>query len=77
MPPAIRDSSTLIHLARIGRLGVLRSLFGEVLVPTAVWREVVEEGAGRPAAAEVAKAHAEGWMGRAAPKNADLVALLK
>jgi predicted nucleic acid-binding protein len=40
----ICDSSSLIHLAGIGRLGLLRELYGKLIVPTAVWREVVEEG---------------------------------
>lgn len=76
MPPATSDSSTVIHLARIGRLGLLRDRFREVLVPGAVWREVVEEGAGRPASVEVARAWQDGWVRQVAPKNADLVALL-
>jgi hypothetical protein len=44
----ICDSSSLIHLAGIGRLGLLRELYGKLIVPAAVWREVVEEGKGRP-----------------------------
>lgn len=47
-----------------------------ILVPAGVWPEVVEEGAGRPASDEVAKAQREGWVRQVAPKNADLVALL-
>ena len=42
MPNAISDSSTLIHLAGIGQLGLLKALFGRVMVPPAVWREVAE-----------------------------------
>jgi uncharacterized protein len=47
MPGAISDSSTLMHVSMIGRLGLLREFFGEVLVPPAVCQEVVEEGQGR------------------------------
>ena len=36
----ICDSSSLIHLAGIGRLGLLRELYGKLIVPTAVWREI-------------------------------------
>ena len=45
--PAISDSSPLILYGRIGRLDLLRQVFGQVLVPPAVWREVVAAGAGR------------------------------
>jgi len=58
----ICDSSCLIHLAGIGRLGLLRELYGKLIVPTAVWREVVEEGKGRPGVVEVREARLEGWI---------------
>jgi uncharacterized protein len=45
--PAISDSSPLILYGRIGRLDLLQQVFGQVLVPPAVWREVVAAGAGR------------------------------
>ena len=50
---AVSDSSPLIALARIGRLNLLRSLFGRVLIPDAVYEEVVVSGAGLPGANEV------------------------
>jgi len=37
------DSSTLIHLAAIGRLPLLREFYEKIIIPPAVWREVVEE----------------------------------
>ncbi len=37
------DSGPLIHLARIGELQILRTLFGEVLIPFSVYEEVVVE----------------------------------
>jgi uncharacterized protein len=46
----VADSSCLIGLSKIGRLAVLRDLFGEIWIPTAVYHEVVEKGAGRPGA---------------------------
>lgn len=42
----VSDSSTLIHLARIGRLALLKDMVGTVAIPTAVWREIVLEGGG-------------------------------
>jgi len=36
----VSDSSTLIHLARIGRLALLPTFFERITIPPAVWREV-------------------------------------
>jgi predicted nucleic acid-binding protein len=58
----ICDSSSLIHLAGIGRLSLLRELYGKLIVPAAVWREVVEEGRGRPGVVEVQEARLAGWI---------------
>jgi len=45
--PVVSDSSPLIHLARIGRLELLQELFQEIVIPPAVYREVVVEGRGK------------------------------
>ncbi len=42
----VSNSTPLIHLAKIGRLKLLREFFGEVLIPEAVYRECVLEGKG-------------------------------
>jgi predicted nucleic acid-binding protein len=45
---AVANSSVLIALTTIGQLMLLTQRFSEgVLVPQAVWREVVETGKGR------------------------------
>jgi predicted nucleic acid-binding protein len=72
----VSDSSTLIHLSSIGKLSLLKSLFGEITIPQAVWKEVVEHGANRPGAAEVAKAFQEGWIKISTPQNTAFVHLL-
>lgn len=77
MPGAIADASTLIHLATIGRLELLRALHGRIVVPPAVWREVVLEGRGRPGAAEAEDARKQGWLDVVAPARADLVRALR
>jgi hypothetical protein len=41
-------SPPLVNLARIGKLDLLRELYGKLLIPEAVWREVVVDGAGQP-----------------------------
>lgn len=50
------DSGPLILLAQVHRLDLLRGLFQKVLIPDAVYHEVVERGADRPGAIEVAGA---------------------
>ena len=45
MPEAISDSSTLIHLAGIERLQLLKEFYGKILITPAVWDEVVVAGA--------------------------------
>src|SRR5947209_4879730 len=53
---AISNSSPLIALSHIGYLYLLRELFDDVLVPSAVGAEVISRGRGRPGAAELAMA---------------------
>ena len=67
--PVISNSSPLILFSRIGRLELLRELFGQVLVPLAVDREVVRAGSGRPGESEVRSAS---WLLRH-PVSADAV----
>lgn len=70
----VSNASPLINLARIGKLDLLRELYGRLLIPEAVWREVVVDGAGQPGADEV-----EGivWIERRAAKNKQLLQALQ
>jgi predicted nucleic acid-binding protein len=71
---AVSNSSVLIALSTIGLLSLLKSRFAEgVLIPEAVWREVVEAGADRPGAEEVRTA---GWIRRCNVEDQDYVRLL-
>jgi predicted nucleic acid-binding protein len=40
VPPVVSNASPVIALARIGYLGLLEQIFGSVVVPPAVVREV-------------------------------------
>ena len=42
--PAISDTSPLIWLAKVGKITLLRDLFGEVIIPQEVYIEAVEKG---------------------------------
>ena len=70
----ISNSSALINLVIIGRLDLLREKFGEIIVPQAVWQEVVIEGAGKPGAKEVERAN---WIRVEEVTNKPLVQLLE
>ncbi len=70
----VSNASPLINLARIGKLTLLRDLYGELIVPEAVWQEVVIEGAGQPGADEVESAT---WIKTQAATNRQLVNALQ
>jgi len=52
----VTNSGPLIGLAAAGQLDLLGVLFGSVLVPAAVFQEVVGVGLGRPGSAELCRA---------------------
>jgi uncharacterized protein len=70
----VADASPLIALCRIGRLDLLRDVFGKLLVPDAVWQEVVVAGEGVPGVAEVP---ATEWIERRSVQDLTLVFLLR
>jgi hypothetical protein len=49
----IADSSCLIGLCKINKLFILEKIFESILIPEAVYHEVVIKGKGRPGAEEV------------------------
>lgn len=57
----IADAGPIIALSIVGHLDVLGRLFHKVLVPEAVYSEVVDEGSGRTGSRELAHA---GWVER-------------
>ena len=56
---------------------MLRDLYQEITIPSAVWQEVVEEGRGRAGTAEVEAAHQAGWIKLLAPSREPLLLLLE
>jgi predicted nucleic acid-binding protein len=57
----VSNSTPLIYLAAIGKFDYLRTLYGRVNIPVAVFEEVVIQGTGRWGAAETAAAS---WIDR-------------
>ena len=75
MPTVIvSDTSPLISLARVGRLDILHRLFSELIVPDAVWKEIVEQGTGEPGSDEVRNAT---WIRYQTVKNRPLIRVLQ
>ena len=46
----VSNASPLINLARVGRIDLLQQLYDELIIPEAVWQEVVIDGSGQPGA---------------------------
>jgi len=62
----IADSSCLIGLSKIGQLNILPQLFGKIIIPEAVYYEVVIRGSGKAGAEEVKNAD---WIENQKVKN--------
>lgn len=77
MQTVVCDSSVLIHLANIRRLYLLKDFYEKILIPPAVWREVVEEGKEKDEVKLVKEAYSSGWTVIEAPANKPLVKLLE
>jgi predicted nucleic acid-binding protein len=70
MPVVVSDASPLICLSAIGQFDLLRKLYGEVVVPTAVWREITRVPPFSTAPPQQpAAAQAAGWLRVATPTN--------
>jgi len=71
----ISNASVLIGLSSIGMLLLVRERFPEgILLPEAVWREVVDEGTERPGAREVSTAY---WIKIQKVNDEGVVGLLR
>ena len=70
----VADSSPLIALCRIGRLVVLHDLFGQLIIPDAVWREVIESNPEKMGVHEFMSA---AWIERRSVSDMPLVQLLR
>ncbi len=69
----VSHSSPLIHLAKIGKLGLLHELFGDVWIPPAVYEECIVEGKERPEVVSIKNAV---WLRVTPVTDQNLVKLL-
>jgi predicted nucleic acid-binding protein len=70
----VSNASPLINLARIGKISLLQDLYGELIIPVAVWQEIVVKGSGQPGADEVKAAD---WIKQQDVTNRQLTRALK
>lgn len=71
----VSNSSVLISLSTIGKLFLLPKRFPDgIIIPKAVWAEVVEAGSGRPGSIEVSSAK---WISVQEATDRSLVNLLR
>ena len=70
----VSDSSPLLNLAIIDQLDLLQKLYGEVVIPQAVYHELVVQSAGMPGADSI---HNADWIVVQEVKNRVLVASLR
>jgi predicted nucleic acid-binding protein len=70
----VADSSPLIALCRIGRLHLLHQLFGQLLIPDAVWTELTGSETGKIGTSEILSA---AWIERRSVIDESLVDLLR
>ena len=63
----VADATPLIALARIGAFSLLQDVLKALVIPPAVFDEVVTHGKGRPGAPEVQAALSAGWITKVAP----------
>jgi predicted nucleic acid-binding protein len=67
---AIVNATPLIALALVDRLDLLPRIFGEIIVPTTVYDEVIGQGLERPGAQAIAQAQ---WLQVMAPTTVSTV----
>ena len=67
------NATPVIALAAVGRLELLRAVYGEINIPDAVFHEVAVTGAGEPGAREITEAS---WIKRHTVRNTALISAL-
>lgn len=74
MQKVVSNSSPIIHLAKIGKLSLLREYFNTIMVPESVFKECVAEGKDRKEVEAIKKAE---WIRVAEVQDKRLVKLLQ
>ncbi len=59
---AVSNAGPLIHLAKIGRLSLLKEIFNEIIIPRTVKVEVVDKGNKKGALSEAIEEAIKLWL---------------
>jgi hypothetical protein len=70
----VADSSPLIALSRVGRIRLLKEMFGRLVVPEAVWQELTAGDTNRVGVSELLQSD---WIERRTVSDRGLVNLLR
>jgi len=70
----VSNTSPIINLAMVGRLDLLHQLYDKIIIPQAVYNEIVVLGSGQPGSKEIQN---EKWFEVRAIKNTNLANALK
>jgi len=76
MRKIISNASPLIGLCSISLLHILKELWNEIIIPEAVYREVVINGSGKPGASVIAEA-CHKWITVSSVKNMQVTQVLR
>lgn len=71
---AVSNSSPIMNLAAIGRLGLIKLKFGNIVIPDAVWRELVIDGKGKKGVEDIEKSN---WIKVQSVRNKALIEVLE
>src|SRR5919108_3933867 len=66
----VADSGPILSFARANRLDLLHKVIGELVIPDAVYEDIVIQGAGKPGSEEVKQSS---WIKRESIKDRSLV----
>jgi predicted nucleic acid-binding protein len=66
----VSDAGPILSFARVNRLNLLRQVVGAMVIPDAVYADIVVQGAGKPGSTEVQVAS---WITREAVKDRSFV----
>jgi predicted nucleic acid-binding protein len=71
--PVVSDTTAITNLAAIGRLDLLHELYGQIWLPSEVWRELVAPGQNNPGSIE---AQTKPWLSARSVTDDEQVAAL-
>jgi len=72
----VADSSPIISCARAGKLHLIKDVYSHIIIPPAVYREIVIDGSGKPGNSELEDSISV-WVEVKEPSDKGVVSILK